>query len=60
MLCSTELAVSSLKQGFFCFSWQVNGHFNATLDPLGLDKRPMYPELDPANYGFSEADLDRE
>jgi 2-oxoglutarate dehydrogenase complex dehydrogenase (E1) component-like enzyme len=39
---------------------QVNGHFAAQLDPLGLDKRPLHTELDPATYGFSEADMDRE
>ncbi len=39
---------------------QVNGHFMADLDPLGLDKRPMPIELDPALYGFSDKDLDRE
>ena len=39
---------------------QVNGHFMANLDPLGLDKRPMPIELDPALYGFSDKDLDRE
>jgi 2-oxoglutarate dehydrogenase E1 component len=39
---------------------QVNGHFIAKLDPLGLDMRPMPIELDPALYGFTDADLDRE
>lgn len=39
---------------------QVSGHFAAQLDPLGLDKRPPYPTLDPAFYGFTEADMDRE
>lgn len=39
---------------------QVNGHFMANLDPLGLDRRPMPVELDPALYGFSDKDLDRE
>jgi hypothetical protein len=39
---------------------QVNGHFAATLDPLGMDKRPPHPELDPSYYGFTDADLDRE
>src|SRR5262249_14169002 len=32
----------------------------AELDPLGLEKRGPYPELDYRSYGFSEADLDRE
>lgn len=44
----------------FVYMVQVNGHFAATLDPLGMDKRPPHPELDPAYYGFTEADLDRE
>ena len=39
---------------------QVNGHSIANLDPLGLDNRPAPIELDPALYGFTEADLDRE
>jgi 2-oxoglutarate dehydrogenase E1 component len=39
---------------------QVNGHFAAKLDPLGLDNRPTTQELDPAFYGFKETDLDRE
>jgi len=39
---------------------QVNGHFMAKLDPLGLDQRPTPVELDPALYGFSDKDLDRE
>lgn len=32
----------------------------AQLDPLGLDERPKIKELDPAFYGFTEKDLDRE
>jgi 2-oxoglutarate dehydrogenase E1 component len=39
---------------------QVNGHFMAKLDPLGLATRPMPVELDPALYGFTDKDLDRE
>ncbi len=39
---------------------QVNGHYIAKLDPLGLDQRPMPVELDIALYGFSEKDMDRE
>ena len=32
----------------------------ASLDPLGLEVRKVPIELDPALYGFSEADLDRQ
>ena len=39
---------------------QVNGHYMAKLDPLGLDERKMPIELDPALYGFADKDLDRE
>ncbi|HEY3910480.1 MAG TPA: 2-oxoglutarate dehydrogenase E1 component [Stellaceae bacterium] len=41
-------------------SYRVRGHLEADLDPLGLDQRGPYPELDYRSYGFSEADLDRE
>ena len=42
------------------FVEQVNGHFMAKTDPLGLDDRKMPIELDPQLYGFSDKDLDRE
>ena len=41
-------------------AYQVNGHMKAKLDPLALDDRKIPQELDPALYGFNEADLDRE
>lgn len=41
-------------------SYQTQGHLLANLDPLGLDVRPGSRDLDPATFGFSEADLDRE
>ena len=41
-------------------AYQVNGHTKAKLDPLGLEEREIPAELDPALYGFTEADLDRE
>ena len=46
------------SQAFGCL--QVNGHFMAKLDPLGLDQRPTPVELDPALYGFTDKDMDRE
>ncbi len=41
-------------------AFQVMGHYDADLDPLGQDKRPPPQELDPAFYGFTDADLDRQ
>ncbi len=40
-------------------AYRMRGHLAAQLDPLGLEQRPAQPELDPANYGFSAADMDR-
>jgi 2-oxoglutarate dehydrogenase E1 component len=41
-------------------AYRVRGHLEADLDPLGLEKRGPYPELDFRSYGFIESDLDRE
>ncbi|KTQ94221.1 2-oxoglutarate dehydrogenase [Aureimonas ureilytica] len=42
-------------------AYRVRGHLHAKLDPLGIAKSADedYNELSPANYGFTEADLDR-
>ncbi len=40
-------------------AYRVRGHLDAKLDPLGLTKREMHPELDPKTYGFGDADMDR-
>lgn len=39
-------------------AYRTRGHMIARIDPLGLP-RPCPPELDPAFYGFTEADMDR-
>jgi len=39
-------------------AYRICGHAIAQIDPLGLP-RPVPPELDPAHYGFTEADIDR-
>src|SRR5215831_8349449 len=39
-------------------AYRVRGHLEADLDPLGLEKRGPYPELNCHTYGFTEADLD--
>ncbi len=39
--------------------YRINGHLLANLDPLEMEKRDIPPELDPAYFGFTEADYDR-
>ena len=40
-------------------AYRVRGHLIADLDPLGIETEKHHPELDPASYGFTEADYDR-
>ncbi len=40
-------------------AYRARGHFHANLDPLKLEPPNNEEELDPATYGFGEADLDR-
>ncbi len=40
-------------------AYRMRGHFHAKLDPLGIQRANDEADLDPATYGFTEADLDR-
>ncbi len=40
-------------------TYRVRGHLAADLDPLGIAKQDIPPDLDPAFHGFTAADLDR-
>ena len=40
-------------------AYRIRGHLAADLDPLTLRAPENHPELDPATYGFTGADLDR-
>lgn len=40
-------------------AYRVRGHMIAQIDPLNFP-RPSSPELDPAHYGLTEADMDRQ
>ena len=40
-------------------AYRFRGHLAADLDPLRLSPPSSHPELDPASYGFEEADYDR-
>ena len=57
---SSQSIQESMRLLLLVRAYQVNGHFMASLDPLGLEVRKVPIELDPALYGFSEADLDRQ
>jgi 2-oxoglutarate dehydrogenase E1 component len=41
-------------------AYRVNGHLIGNLDPLHLTPPRDHPELDPASYGFTHADLDHQ
>jgi len=49
----------SVKALMMIRAFRMRGHLEAKLDPLGLEPTAPHPELDPASYGFTEADLDR-
>ncbi|MGB0843965.1 MAG: 2-oxoglutarate dehydrogenase E1 component [Alphaproteobacteria bacterium] len=40
-------------------AYRVRGHLKSNLDPLGIKDVGHHPELEPASYGFNEADMDR-
>ena len=50
----------SLRAIMMIRAYRMRGHLKANLDPLGIATTPGdASELDPATYGFSEADFDR-
>ena len=42
------------------FNYRLRGHLIADLDPLAMSEPKLHPELDPATYGLTVWDLDRE
>ncbi len=55
-----EATRDSIRLQMLIRAYRVRGHLIATLDPLGLDGEKHHPELDPATYGFTDEDFDRE
>jgi 2-oxoglutarate dehydrogenase E1 component len=52
--------LDSLRAIMMIRAYRMRGHLAANLDPLGLAPPPEdTSELDPASYGFAEADYDR-
>ncbi|MBR0654402.1 2-oxoglutarate dehydrogenase E1 component [Plastoroseomonas arctica] len=57
---ATRRAVlDSIRALMLIRSYRVRGHLMAQLDPLGLQKIKLHPELDPKSYGFADEDMDR-
>ena len=53
-----ELAARQERVDQLIRNYRVRGHIISDIDPLD-QFRPRPPELDPAYYGFTEADFDR-
>ncbi len=51
--------LDSLRALMLIRAYRIRGHLIADLDPLGMRDVSAHPELDPASYGFTPADMDR-
>jgi len=54
-----QAVLDSLRALMIIRAYRIRGHLSADLDPLRIDPPKAHPELDPATYGFAEADMDR-
>jgi 2-oxoglutarate dehydrogenase E1 component len=51
--------LDSIRALMIIRAYRIRGHLVADLDPLGMRDQKLHPELDPASYGFTDADMDR-
>ncbi|MGL4234600.1 2-oxoglutarate dehydrogenase E1 component [Tabrizicola sp.] len=51
--------LDSIRALMIIRAYRIRGHLAADLDPLGIAPKGTHPELDPASYGFTEADMGR-
>ena len=51
--------LDSIRAIMIIRAYRIRGHLAADLDPLKMAATGNHPELDPASYGFTEADMDR-
>ncbi len=54
-----QAVLDSIRALMIIRAYRIRGHLSANLDPLHLEPPKPHPELDPAMYGFTEADMDR-
>jgi 2-oxoglutarate dehydrogenase E1 component len=54
-----KATMDSVRALMMIRAYRMRGHLAADLDPLKLKEPDRHPELDPASYGFTEADMDR-
>jgi 2-oxoglutarate dehydrogenase E1 component len=52
-------ALDTIRAAMMIRAYRIRGHLQANLDPLGIEKPGVHPELDPKTYGFTDADMDR-
>jgi 2-oxoglutarate dehydrogenase E1 component len=55
----SRAAQDSIRAMMLIRTYRVRGHLLADLDPLGLSRRDITPDLTPEFHGFTEADMDR-
>ena len=51
--------LDSIRALMIIRAYRIRGHLIADLDPLDMRSKVPHPELDPASYGFTAADMDR-
>jgi 2-oxoglutarate dehydrogenase E1 component len=51
--------LDSIRALMIIRAYRIRGHLAANIDPLGQRDTKNQPELDPASYGFADADMDR-
>ncbi len=51
--------LDSIRALMIIRAYRIRGHLIADVDPLGMRDKTPHPELNPASYGFAEADMDR-
>lgn len=55
----TQACGDSIKALMLIRGYKVRGHLLAEIDPLTIDVRTYHSDLDPATYGFTDADYER-